>query len=52
MFPFWDMSEGGELGQLHNPALVDEDERLEQLNIETKSWYEWMVEIDTIRAAQ
>ena len=34
----------------HNPALVDEDERLENLNIEPKSWYEWMVETDMIRA--
>ena len=32
-----------------DPALVDEDERLEKLNIETKSWYERMVEINTIR---
>jgi hypothetical protein len=35
----------------HDPALVDEDERLENLNIKTKSWYERMVEIDAIRAA-
>jgi hypothetical protein len=35
----------------HNPALVDEDERLKNLNIKTKSWYERMVEIDAIRAA-
>jgi hypothetical protein len=33
----------------HDPALVDEDERLENLNI--KRWYERMVEIDAIRAA-
>ena len=34
----------------YNPALpvVDEDERL---NIETKLWYEQLVEIDAIRAA-
>jgi hypothetical protein len=35
----------------HDPALVDEDERLENLNIQTKLWYERMVEIDAIRAA-
>ena len=35
----------------HDLALVDEDERLEKLNIETKLWYEQMVEIDTIRTA-
>jgi hypothetical protein len=35
----------------HDPALVDEDKRLENLNIETKRWSERMVEIDTIRAA-
>ena len=35
----------------HNLALVDEDEILESLNIETKLWYERMVEIDAIRAA-
>jgi hypothetical protein len=34
----------------HNLALVDENERLENLNIETKLWYERMVEIDAIRA--
>ena len=32
-----------------DPALVDEDERLEKLNVETKSWDERMVEIDVIR---
>ena len=32
----------------HNPALVDEDERL---NIETNLWYERMVEIDAITTA-
>ena len=36
---------------LHDPALVDQDERLESLNIETKLWYEQMVEINTARAA-
>ena len=35
----------------HDPALVDEDERLDKLNIETKSWHERMVEIDAIRTA-
>ena len=35
----------------HDPALVDEDERLENLNIQTKLWYERMLEIDAIRAA-
>jgi hypothetical protein len=35
----------------HDPALVDEDERLENLNIETKRWYKQMVEINAIRAA-
>ena len=35
----------------HDPALVDEDKRLENLNTETKMWYKWMVEIDTIKAA-
>ena len=32
----------------HDPALVDEDERLEslRLNIEKKLWYERMVEVD------
>ena len=34
----------------HDPALVDEDERLESLNIETKLWYKRMVEIDAIGA--
>jgi hypothetical protein len=34
-----------------DPAMVDEDERLEWLNIETKLWYVRMVEIDVIRAA-
>ena len=29
----------------HGPAVVDEDERLlvKSLNVETKLWYEWMV---------
>ena len=36
----------------HDPALVDEDKGLEKLDIERKSWYERMVEIDVIRAAQ
>ena len=36
----------------HNPALVDEDEILGKLNVETKLWYERMVKINTIRAAQ
>jgi hypothetical protein len=35
----------------HNPGLVDEDERLEDLNIETNLWYKWMVENGAIRAA-
>ena len=35
----------------HDPALVDEDERLENLKIETKAWYKQMVEIDAIRTA-
>ena len=35
----------------HDPALVDEDERLEKLNIETNLWYERMVEIDAITTA-
>jgi hypothetical protein len=35
----------------HNPALVDEYERLEDLNIETNLWYEQMVENGAIRAA-
>jgi ATP-dependent exoDNAse (exonuclease V) alpha subunit len=35
----------------HDPALVDEDERLENLNIKTNSWYEQMVENGAIRTA-
>jgi len=34
----------------HDPALVDEDERLENLNIETVLMYEWMVGFDAIGA--
>jgi ATP-dependent exoDNAse (exonuclease V) alpha subunit len=34
----------------HDPALVDEDERLENLNMETNLWYERMVENGAIRA--
>ena len=29
---------------MHDPALVDEDERLEQLNEATRRWYEQLVE--------
>ena len=35
----------------HDPALVDEDERLENLNNETNLWYKRMVENGAIRVA-
>ena len=34
----------------HNPALIDEDERLENLNSETELWYKHMIKLDAIRS--